>query len=185
MNAIAYLTMQAQGLPAAVRRRIDDLTEEQFVWRPTPRSNHVGFIAWHCLRACDMQLGRVRGVTADHEVWQNSGFRERTGYDPRGLGTRGLGIGTGFSLAMVDAVPVTKELVTTYADAVSAAYIAQLSTMQDGDLDAPLAVPAGSAPAQAVNALEVAFRQFYQHMGECDYLRGLIGIPDPTMPQEE
>src|SRR5688500_16917641 len=33
MNAIAYLTMQAQGLPAAVRRRVDELTDEQFVWR--------------------------------------------------------------------------------------------------------------------------------------------------------
>jgi hypothetical protein len=185
VNAIAYLTMQAQALPAAVRRRVDDLTDEQFTWRPTPRANHVGFITWHCLRACDMQLGRVRGVTPDDEVWQTAGFRERTGYDPRGLGARGIGIGTGYSLAMVDAVPVSKELVTAYADAVSAAYLAQLGTMQDADLDAPLAVPGGAAPAQAVNSMEVAFRQFYQHMGECDYLRGLIGIPDPTMPQEE
>lgn len=185
MNAIAYLTMQAQAMPAAVRRRVDDLSNEQFIWRRTPRSNHVGFITWHCLRACDMQLGRVRGVTADNEVWQTEGFRERTGYDPRGLGTRGMGIGTGFTLAMVDEVPVTKDLVTGYADAVTQAYLAQLATMQDTDLDAPLPTPAGGAPQQVVNAIEVALRQFYQHMGECDYLRGLIGIPDPTMPQEE
>ena len=185
MNAIAYLTVQAQAIPAAVRRRVDDLSDEQFTWRPVPRANHVGFIAWHCLRACDMQLGRVRGVTATDEVWQTAGFQQRTGYDPRGLGTRGLGIGTGFTLAMVDAVPVTRELVASYADALAAAYVAQLATMHDEDLDAPLAAPAGGAPAQVVNAIEVALRQFYQHMGECDYLRGLIGIPDPTMPREE
>jgi hypothetical protein len=132
-----------------------------------------------------MQLGRVRGVTPDEEVWQTGGFRERTGYDPRGLGARGIGIGTGYSLAMVDAVPVTKELVTAYAHAVAEAYVAQLAKMTDADLDAPSVVPEGAAPAQAFNSLEVALRQFYQHMGECDYLRGLIGIPDPTMPPEE
>ncbi len=185
MNTIAYLKMQAEALPAAVHRRVDDLTDDQVVWRLTPRSNHVGFIAWHCLRACDMQLGRVRGVTADDEVWQTGGFRDRTGYDPRGLGTRGLGIGTGYSLAMVNAVPVTKDLMTAYADAVSQAYLAHLGTMQDADLDAPLDVPAGAPSTQAFNAFEVALRQFYQHMGECDFLRGLIGIPDPTMPRDE
>ena len=148
MNTIAYLTVQAQVIPAAVRRRVDDLSGEQFTWRPVPRANHVGFIAWHCLRACDMQLSRVRGVTAADEVWQTAGFHQRTGYDPRGLGTRGLGIGTGFTLAMVDAVPVTRELVASYADALAAAYVAQLATMHDQDLDAPLAAPAGGAPAQ-------------------------------------
>lgn len=177
--------MQAEALPAAVRRRIDDLTDEQFAWRPTPRSNHVAFIAWHCLRACDMQLGRVRGVGPDGEVWQSGGFTTRTGYDPRGLGARGIGIGTGYSLAMVDAVPATKALVTEYAAAVAEAYRAHLATMTDADLDAPALVPEGAAPALAVNCLEVALRQFYQHMGECDFLRGLIGIPDPTMPAEE
>ena len=86
---------------------------------------------------------------------------------------------------MVNAVPVTKALVTECAEAIAAAYDTQLATMHDDDLDAPLAVPTGSPPAAAVNAIEVALRQFIQHMGECDYLRGLIAIPDPTMPQEE
>lgn len=185
MDAIAYLTIQARVLPAAVRRRVDDLTDEQLLWRPTSRSNHLAFITWHCLRACDMQLGRVRGVGPDGEVWQTADFAARTGYDPRGLGTRGIGIGTGYSLAMVDAVPVTKALVTAYADAVADAYVAHLATMSDADLDAPAAVPPGSPAMLAVSCLEVALRQFYQHMGECDYLRGLIGIPDPTMPPEE
>ena len=85
-------------------------------------------------------------MTPDEEVWQTAGFRERTAFDPRGLGSRGLGIGTGFTLAMVDAVPVSKELITDYADAISRAYVAQLSTMEDADLDAPLATPAGVTP---------------------------------------
>ncbi len=177
--------MQAEGLPAGVRRRVADLTDEQLTWRSTPRSNHVGFIIWHCLRACDMQLGRVRGVGVDGEVWQTDGFTASTGYDPRGLGMRGMGIGTGYSLTMVDAVPVTKALVVAYADAIGAAYLAQLGTMRDADLDTAATVPAGAAPASATNAFEVALRQLHQHMGECDYLRGLIGIPDPTMPAEE
>ena len=185
MNAIDYLTLQAQALPAAVGRRVDELTEEQFVWRPTPQSNHVGFISWHCLRACDMQLGRVRRVGPDGEVWQTAGFAQRSGYDPRGLGARGIGIGTGYTLAMVDAVPVSKSLVTNYARAVADAYLAHLATMSDADLDADVLVPEGSRGAQAHQSLEVALRQFYQHMGECDFLRGLMGIPDPTRPPDE
>ena len=46
-------------------------------------------------------------------------------------------------------------------------------------------LPEGSPPALAYQSLEVALRQFYQHMGECDFLRGLIGIPDPTRPPDE
>ncbi|MDA1010219.1 MAG: DinB family protein [Chloroflexi bacterium] len=185
MDAIGYISVQAQSLPAAVRRRLDDLTDEQFVWRPEERSNHVAFISWHCLRACDMQLGRVSQVGADGEVWQTGGFRERTGYDPRGLGARGMGIGTGFTRAMVDAVPYSKDLVTSYADAIASAYIAHLATMADADLDAPALVPEGSPATRNVDAIEVALRQFYQHMGECDFLRGLMGIPDPSRPPDE
>lgn len=185
MNTIEYLTMQAAALPAAVHRRLDELTDEQFVWRPEARSNHVAFIAWHCLRACDWQLGRVRGVTPDNEVWQEAGFRERTGYDPRGLGTRGIGIGTGFTLEMVDAVPYSKQLVFDYVDAVAEAYKQQLATMQESDLERDTADATPERSNRAVDSLEVALRQFYQHMGECDFLRGLIGIPDPTMPRVE
>ena len=177
--------MQAQALPTAVRRRVYDLSDEPLIWRRTPRSNHVGFITWHCLRACDMQLGRVRGVGPDGEVWQTDGFTARTGYAPRGLGARGIGIGTGYSLAMVDVVPVTKDLVTAYTDAVAEAYFAHFATMTEADLDAPTLAPPGAAPMLAVNCLEVALRQFYQHMSECDYLRGLIGIPDPRSSQPE
>ena len=185
MNAIGYLTLQAEALPAGVRRRLDDLTEEQFLHRPGDLSNHVAFISWHCLRACDMQLARVRGVGPDGEVWQTGGFTERTGYDPRGLGARGMGIGTGFTRAMVDAVPYSKDLVTSYADAIAAAYTTHLATMTDADLDTPALVPEGSPPVRNVDALEVALRQFYQHMGECDFARGMMGIPDPSRPPDE
>jgi hypothetical protein len=185
MNAIGYIAMQAQALPAGVHRRLDELTDEQFMWRPHEKANHAAFISWHCLRACDMQLARVRQVGPDGEIWQTGGFRERTGYDPRGLGARGMGIGTGFTRAMVDAVPYSKELVLTYAEAIGEAYTAHLATMTDADLDAPALIPEGSPAARNVDALEVALRQFYQHMGECDFLRGLMGIPDPSRPPDE
>ncbi|MGE3412721.1 MAG: DinB family protein [Dehalococcoidia bacterium] len=184
MNAIAYITTQAEALPALLARRLDGLTEEQLVWRPAPRANHIGFIVWHCLRACDWQLGRVRGVTPDLEVWHITGFRDRTGYDPRGLGSRGIGIGTGYTQAMVDAVPASRQLLEDYAAAVSRAYVDHLATMQDADLDAPLPTPEGAPPQYAFTAIDTAIRQFHQHMGECDYLRGLLGIPDPTAPRE-
>ncbi|MEX2375657.1 MAG: DinB family protein [Dehalococcoidia bacterium] len=185
MDAIGYITMQVEGLPAAVRRRVDDLTDDQFTWRPTPTANHVAFIAWHCLRACDMQLGRVRHAGPDGEVWQVGGFTERTGYDPRGLGMRGMGIGTGYTLQMVDAVPYSKDLITSYAEAVAEAYKEHLATMTDSDLDGASLVPGDAPAARAVDSIEVALRQFSQHMGECDFLRGLIGIPDPTRPADE
>ncbi|MBX7112048.1 MAG: DinB family protein [Dehalococcoidia bacterium] len=184
MNAIAYITTQAEALPALLARRLDGLTEDQLVWRPAPRANHIAFIVWHCLRACDWQLGRVRGVTPDLEAWHTAGFRDRTGYDPRGLGSRGLGIGTGYTLAMVEAVPADARLLEDYAAAISQAYVAHLATMTDDDLEASLAVSEGAPPQRAYHAIDTAIRQFHQHMGECDYLRGLLGIPDPTAPRE-
>lgn len=183
MNAIAYITTQFEAIPTAVRQRLAGIADDQLRSRPAPRANHLGFIVWHCLRSADWQLGRLRGVTPDDEVWHAAGFRGRTGYDPRGLGMRGTG--TGYTLAQVDAVPVDAQLLEDYAAAVSQAYLAHLATMTDHDLEAPLPVPEGAPPQHAVNAIDTAIRQFHQHMGECDYLRGLLGIPDPTMPRDE
>ncbi|MBI4498032.1 MAG: DinB family protein [Chloroflexi bacterium] len=163
---------------------MDDLDEGQLRWRPAPQANHVGFLAWHALRIWDLNLGRMRGVSQDEEVWHTAGLRGQTGYDPRGVGTRGLGVGTGFTTTMVDRVPVGKDAISAYLEALHRATVAHLEGLTPADLERTTTNAAG-ATVTGVQLVEGILRHTYQHLGEADYVRGLLGIPDPTFPQDE
>lgn len=184
MDSVTFCVQLIESLPAAVRRRVDDLTDDQLRWRPAPRANHVNFILWHALRIDDLRLGQLKGTPAFQQIWQSAGFRDRTGYDPQGLGARGLGVGTGYTVAMVDGVPVGKELITGYADAICREMVTWLKQAGPDALDRASENPFGG-PQTAAQVIEGVVRQTYGHLGEADYVRGLMGIPDPTMPQEE
>ncbi|MDX1416839.1 MAG: DinB family protein [Candidatus Promineifilaceae bacterium] len=89
---------------------IHDLLEkgdrEMLYWTPDGRGNSISVTIWHAARALDVFLHQhVLGGGAESELWFASGWAERTGYDPRGIGTHGWGMLTGYSEEEVQAVP--------------------------------------------------------------------------------
>ncbi|MCX6020592.1 MAG: DinB family protein [Chloroflexi bacterium] len=185
-EAIKVLTVMLDSFRDGAKRRIADLSDEQLTQRSNPSVNTVGFTIWHALRGQDFGFGSLSGLGADGQVWETQGFHERTGYDPRGKGMRGLGIGTGFTRAMVEEVPISKDLLIAYADALNAAVLDHLRSKPEEQLLAP--IPNAANPAATTTLMQMALGSLNHglpHLGEADVLRSLLGIKDPTTPAEE
>jgi DinB family protein len=93
-----------------LQARVSALTISQddaaLYWQPDPGANSSGVTIWHVTRWLDVLSVRVMdGLPSDQEVWFASGWSQRTGYDPRGLGECGLGVLTGYTMDQVLEVP--------------------------------------------------------------------------------
>jgi DinB superfamily len=128
MNAITYLQKIFANINANYHGIVGDFTEKEWVSRPVPGQNMVGYIAWHIPRTQDMQVQTwIRGVP---EVVQGERWMAW-----RSL--KGLGSGVGISLDEADQVArlVKRVDVIDYADAVLQEISGWLEGLNESDLD--------------------------------------------------
>jgi hypothetical protein len=106
MRDVELLADLIEKLVRDVRAEIAELSLEELGWQPDPEANNIGVTVWHFSRWLDMlAVQALANRPAAEELWQTCGWAARTGYDPRGIGYRGLGLLTGYSQAEVAAVP--------------------------------------------------------------------------------
>jgi hypothetical protein len=106
MNDLELLAELIEDLARDLRPVIAPLTAEQLAWQPSPQSNSIGVTLWHIGRGLDLLAVRVlQNEPAEAELWHTLGWRERTGYDPRGIGYGGWGVLTGYTWEEVQALP--------------------------------------------------------------------------------
>jgi hypothetical protein len=60
---------------------------------------------WHVARWLDLVTMWLDHSAPERQHWIADGWAERTGYDPSGIGTDGLGAISGYSFAEVEAIP--------------------------------------------------------------------------------
>ena len=85
---------------------IQTCTSEELNWQPGVEANSIGVTLWHIARGLDLLGTRVLQSKSDEdELWHTNGWRERTGYDPRGIGYRGWGVVTGYTWDEVQLIP--------------------------------------------------------------------------------
>ncbi|MBN9389083.1 MAG: DinB family protein [Chloroflexi bacterium] len=111
MDTIAYLQKQFANLNNGLHGLANDLTADEWMARPIPGQNLIGFLAWHLPRTQDMFVQTwIRGETevAHTDRWQ--------GWKP----LKEFGIGAGVTLEEADAIAhtVSKAEVLEYADEV-------------------------------------------------------------------
>lgn len=86
--------------------RLGLLSEDELRWQPHPDANGAGVTIWHVARWMDVLGTRLlAGRPAGQDLWHADGWRDRTGYEPDGLGYLGLGTLTGYTPAQMRAVP--------------------------------------------------------------------------------
>jgi hypothetical protein len=108
------------------RRRIHLLLEEKetdfLYWSPDGEANNIAVTLWHAARVHDVFLVQhILGKPAEDEVWIQSGWAEKADYDPRGLGTNGWGMVTGYSPEEVSRIPrMSPDLLLGYFDEIAA-----------------------------------------------------------------
>jgi hypothetical protein len=106
MNEIDVLAELYEDIVRDLGPEILLLTAGELAWQPGPRANPIGVTVWHIARGMDFLVTRLmQQKGAEDEIWHRNAWRERTGYDPRGLGYGGWGVLTGYSWDEVLAIP--------------------------------------------------------------------------------
>jgi hypothetical protein len=153
--------------------QINPLDEEAFWWRPDPLGNSIGHTIWHVARWMDVLVVVVlqdRGH--EDEQWHTSGWREKTGYDPRGIGFNGFGVITGYTAEEVNAIPImAKDDLVAYFDQTLTAFRDQLLVMTDESLQEP--APGSHQGRLAYQWIKAILLGESGHVGEVEALIAL------------
>lgn len=160
-------------LAADLRAEIADLDAAALAWRPDAEGNSIGVTVWHVSRWLDVLTVQIlQNRPAAEEFWHTQGWAVRTGYDPRGIGGRGLGNITGYTQAEVAAIPAlsaTDHL--AYFDTVCTALQAQLLALPPDALAQPAPGFSGKHPRYAW--FKTLLPGCFGHVGEIQALKSL------------
>lgn len=173
MRDIDLLADWINDLNQGIREQLAELTEGELQWQPDPGGNSIGETVWHCARWLDvLNVQLLQNQPAEWELWHVDGWRERTGYDPRGIGYRGVGAITGYTRQEVEALPkLSAGELAEYTDRVCVALRDQLLNMPEG-------APEQTAPGLKTRATAYAWikdlmQGCFGHLGEIHALRAM------------
>ena len=100
----------------------------------------------------------LQNAAPERQHWIADGWAERTGYDPRGIGTDGLGAISGYTFDEVEAIPrLRADQLLAYLGAVCADLIPRLEVADDA----------------AVRRYKGVIQGTFAHLGEIAALRTL------------
>jgi hypothetical protein len=159
MDISTYITRQYKNLNGVLHHLVGDLTEEEWISRPGPGQNTLGYTVWHIPRMHDhflktWILNQPEVIEMDHwSHWRH---------------LRPMGIGVGITLKDSDEIARTTTLADTlkYADEVHEVLLAWLAGIDGNTLDI---IPAAKEHLQA-------FPQ-YQTPGYQEETNDLLGLP--------
>ncbi len=168
MNINEYLLHFTGAIHKALVSGIEDLTTEQFLFRPMENGNHIAFNAWHLIRTEDNIVQFV--VQRKPTVWLEQGLDEKWTLPKVEQGT---GMDPERAHALV--IPSPAELLG-YANDVWAKTESFIAAATEDDLNRMTKVmPFGEMPV--VQALgQTIITHGNQHFGEICTLRNLQGI---------
>lgn len=160
MSARGELLAEWVGdLRAGVERQLGRTPDAALHWRPAREMNSIGDTAWHIARWLDLVTMWLAKAAPETQHWIADGWAERTGYDPRGVGTDGLGAISGYTFAEVEAIPKLRgDQLRAYLGSVCDDVIPRLRAADD-------------ATAQRYKAVVQAT---FGHLGEIAALRTLF-----------
>lgn len=123
MNSKDILLDLLQSYKDGIDYVFKDLPDDALTFQPDPEANHIAVTMWHISRIMDMVVTmRIQNKPIEDEQWFVDGWMDKTGYDPRGKGSRGLGVLIGYSVEEMLAVPVMprEDMLNYFNDTLSA-----------------------------------------------------------------
>jgi DinB family protein len=184
MQDVEIFADLVQKLARDVRDEIAALSPEELVWQPDAEGNSIGVTVWHFSRWLDVLVVQVlENRPAEQEQWFTRGWAQRTGYDPRGVGYRGLGVLTGYTQPEVAAIPaLPAEELLSYLDQVTGALRQHLLGMGPGALYQP--APGLGGKRSAYEWLTTLLMGCFGHVGEIEALKAMraraLALANPT-----
>ncbi|MDM7831312.1 mycothiol transferase [Cellulomonas edaphi] len=164
MDALETLLEAFGRVAPGVHRVVDGLDDAALEWRPDPRANTLGWLAWHIARGEDAQVAPLAGT---EQVWTAGGWARRFA-----LPFDDAESGYGQDADSVAAVKVSGALLLGYLDDVAAATRRYLGTLTDADLDRVVDTSWDPPVTLGVRLVSVV-GDGLQHLGQAGYVRGL------------
>ena len=163
-------------LAEGTRGEVEKLSPQELAWQPDAEGNSIGVTVWHVSRWLDVVTRVFQEKPAEAELWLTQGWAERTGYDPRGIGYRGLGALTGYTQQEVAAIPaLSAENSLAYLDQASGALRAYLLSLPSFEaLLQPVPGWGRETPVTKDQLLKVVFMGCAGHLGEIKALRAMM-----------
>ncbi len=159
MNLTTYLQKQFANLNGVLHAIAGDLTEAEWLARPAPGQNTIGYTVWHIPRTQDNFLQTwIRGQA---EVFYSDRWAHWHSLRP-------LGVGIGITLDQSDEISRTAQLadVLAYADEVHQTILTWLAEITEEELDQ---VPDAQGRLKAFPE--------YQTPGYIEEISDLFGLP--------
>ena len=175
MTDVELLAEWLDDLASYVHRALDEMSPEQLAWQPDAEANSIGVTVWHMARWLDI-LGvmGIDGKDADQEQWFTRGWAEKTRYDPRGIGTSGLGAVTGYLQAEVRAIPAQSPGdLLAYYDQVSQALQPKLLQLTSQDFARPMKSLGADKPLSLYEWTKGIVQGCFGHIGEIFAIRAM------------
>lgn len=170
LSLTQFVRQEMSRLHRTLERAVRDLTPDEWHFVPANYNNSIAFVMWHATRTED---NIVRFVLQERRptVWMELGFHE-------GLGLHATRQGTGMSIEEARAFRLQDTGV--FMDYVRAAWASTdeyLSNPDESALERTVTVrPMGEMPA-ARALVQVVMTHSFQHLGEIDVLRTMMGKP--------
>ena len=172
MNDIEVLLDWLQDLAKNMREEIESLSVEDLAWQPDAEANTIGVTVWHMARWLDvLAVQTLQREAPEQEQWHTRGWTKKTGYDPRGIGYRGLGVVTGYTLEEVKVIPrLTAENLLAYFEQTSEALSEQLRLLPPGTLHQP---PTPTSRRTVYESIKPILQGCFGHVGEIEALKAM------------
>ena len=163
-------------LTAGIHGEIGELSPQELDWQPDAEGNSIGVTVWHVSRWFDVTARVFQERPPEEELWLTQGWAERTGYNPEGIGYRGLGALTGYTQPEVGAIPhLSATDLLAYLDQSSEALQAYLLALPSFEpLRQPVAGWGRETPVIKQDLLKVVFMGCAGHLGEIKALRAMM-----------
>lgn len=169
MTAQDVLLDWLDTVAARLMGELEDMSSEEYRWHPDAEGNTIALTVWHVARSWDALATRVlRNEPAAQELWHRNGWRDKTGYDPRGKGPQGIGNLYGYTREEVAEVPEqAKNELTEYLNQTHQAFRSELKR-----LDSIESVVQGEDRIK-YESISNFIRDGYEHLGEIKALRAM------------
>jgi hypothetical protein len=106
MNANDVIIDLLEDNRRRLRRVLGQIDAACLHWSPEPGANSIGVTVWHMGRLFDVFFTQqALGEPSARECWFSKGWAEKSGYDPRGIGSDGWGSVNGYTSEQVAAIP--------------------------------------------------------------------------------
>lgn len=156
---------------------VQDLTPEQMRWQPEQHDSTIAFALWHTYRAAD-EL--VHGMVMQRpSVFTSQDWAARLPVDKTGVTPFGNGLGR----EQIAAMDLPAQQLCAYAKAVGASINAYIASLSDEDAEAEVALPFFSQVYPGYDRMSridtiafFAIGHTSEHLGEVQFLRGMMGL---------